>query len=117
MSLTDHSGHNVSPPPSVLANLHDELLSHLHRVEMDLANMNKEIITLRAEADTLIAWMRSDTEKSQWYYENRGELKAVVESSRWVKMTRRALAWLFGAIAGVVMAIQQIEIWVREHYR
>ena len=117
MSLTDHSGHNVSPPPSVLANQHDELLSYLHRVEMDLANMNREIITLRAEADTLIAWMRSDTEKSQWYYENRDELKAVAESSRWVKMTRRALAWLFGAIAGVMMAIQQIEIWVREHYR
>ena len=103
--------------PSVSAGRHDELMAALHKLEMELAHALHEIDDLKEETSTFCDWMRRDSEKSQWYYDNREELRGLVESSKWVKTLRRAVAWLIGAVAGTVMVAQQIEVWVREHLR
>lgn len=103
--------------PSVPASRHDELMRAVHKLEMELAHLTHEMGELREDASHFGDWMRRDTEKSQWYYDNREELRQLVESARWVKTFRRAVAWLIGAVAGAIMVTQQIEIWVREHMR
>jgi hypothetical protein len=102
---------------SIAANRHDELMHHLHTLEMELAHARHEIADLKEEADQFCQWMKSDTEKSQWYYDNRMELVALVEGAKWIKTLRRAVAWAIGAAAGIVMAAQQLEIWWREHVK
>lgn len=102
---------------SVLANRHHEVLEMLHRMDMRLAQIDREIEGLREEADRFCTWMQNDSEKSAWYYDNRSELVQLVESSRWVRATRKAVAWLIGAAAGALMAAQQLEIWLREHFK
>ena len=109
--------HPARENPSVQASRHDELMAALHKLEMELAHALHEIDDLKEEASTSRDWMRRDSEKSQWYYDNRDELRGLVESSKWVKTLRRAVAWLIGAVAGTVMVAQQIEVWVREHLR
>ena len=99
----------------VPASRHDELMAALHKLEMELDHALREIDDLKEEAITFCDWMRRDSEKSQWYYDNRDELRGLVESSKWVKTLRRAVAWLIGAVAGTIMVAQQIEVWVREH--
>lgn len=101
--------------PSVAADRHDELMRALHKLEMDLIHASKEIEDLKEEAGTFCEWMRKDSQNSQWYYENREELKQLVDSAKWVKTLRRAVAWLIGAVAGTIMVVQQVEIWLREH--
>jgi hypothetical protein len=104
-------------PRSVSAHRHDELMQHLHNLEMELATARHEIRDLKEEAEEFCTWMREDSEKSAWYYANREELVALVESAKWIKTFRRAVAWLIGAAAGVVMAAQQLEVWWREHVK
>jgi len=107
--------HPARENQSVQASRHDELMAALHKLEMELAHALREIDDLKEEAITFCDWMRRDSEKSQWYYDNRDELRGLVESSKWVKTLRRAVAWLIGAVAGTIMVAQQIEVWVREH--
>lgn len=107
--------HPARENQSVQASRHDELMAALHKLEMELAHALHEIDDLKKEASTFCDWMRRDSEKSQWYYDNRDELRGLVESSKWVKTLRRAVAWLIGAVAGTIMVAQQIEVWVREH--
>ena len=109
--------HPARENTSVPAGRHDELMAALHKLEMELAHALHEIDDLKEEVSTFCEWMRRDSEKSQWYYDNRDELRGLVESSKWVKTLRRAVAWLIGAVAGTVMVAQQIEVWVREHLR
>lgn len=101
--------------PSVPASRHDELMRAVHKLEMELAQLTHTMGELREDANHFGDWMRRDAEKSQWYYDNREELRQLVESAKWVKTFRRAIAWLIGAVAGAIMVAQQIEIWVREH--
>lgn len=101
--------------PSVPASRHDELMLAVHKLEMELAHLTHTMGELREDANHFDGWMRRDSEKSQWYYDNREELRQLVESSKWIKTFRRAIAWLIGAVAGAIMVMQQIEIWVREH--
>lgn len=101
--------------PSVPASRHDELMRAVHKLEMELAHLTHTMGELREDANHFGDWMRRDSEKSQWYYDNREELRQLVESSKWIKTFRRAIAWLIGAVAGAIMVMQQIEIWVREH--
>ena len=101
--------------PSLPANRHDEVMRAMHKLELELAHAMREISDIKDEADNFCEWMRKDAEKSQWYYDNRDELKQIVDSAKWVKTLRRAVAWLVGAVAGTIMVVQQIEIWVREH--
>lgn len=103
--------------PSLPANRHDEIMCELHKLELELQHALREIADVKEEADAFCDWMRRDSEKSQWYYDNREEIKTLVESAKWVKTLRRAVAWLIGAVAGTVMVVQQVELWVREHMR
>lgn len=103
--------------PSLPDNRHDEVMRELHKLELELAHAVREIDDLKEEATTFCDWMRRDSEKSQWYYDNRDELRGLVESSKWVKTLRRAVAWLIGAVAGTAMVAQQVEVWFREHLR
>lgn len=103
--------------PSVPASRHDELMRTIHKLEMDVAHAAHQLDELREDANHFGDWMRRDAEKSQWYYDNREELRQLVESAKWVKTFRRVIAWLIGAVAGAIMVAQQIEIWVREHMR
>ena len=107
--------HPARENPSVPASCHDELMAALHKLEMELAHALHEIDDLKEEAGAFCDWMRRDSEKSQWFYANRDELSGLVESSKWVKTLRRVVAWLIGAVAGTIIAAQQIEAWVREH--
>ncbi len=106
--------HPARENPSVPASRHDELMAALHKLEMELAHALHEIDDLKKEASTFCDWMRRDSEKSQWYYDNRDELRGLVESSKLVKTLRRAVAWLIGAVMGIVMVAQQIKVWVME---
>lgn len=110
---------NMSEPhhdnPSVAAGRHDEVMRELHKMDMELAHAMREINDMREKADTFCDWMQQDAKKSQWYYENIEEIRQLVESARWVKTFRRAVAWVIGAVAGTAMAVQQLEIWVRDH--
>lgn len=101
--------------PSVPATRHDEIMRELHKLELELQHALREIADVRKEADAFCDWMQRDAQKSQWYYDSREEIKALVESAKWVKTLRRAVAWVIGAVAGTIMVAQQIEIWVREH--
>lgn len=103
--------------PSLPANRHDEIMRELHKLELELQHALREIADVKEEAGIFCDWMRRDSEKSQWYYDNRDEIKTLVESAKWVKTLRRAVAWLIGAVAGTVMVVQQVELWVREHMR
>ena len=83
----------------------------------EAAAQRAQATRMREEADRFCTWMQNDSEKSEWYYDNRSELVQLVESSRWVRATRKAVAWLIGAAAGALMAAQQLEIWLREHFK
>lgn len=102
---------------SVSAVRHDEVMHELRQLDVDLAHIRHEIADLKEETDRFCAWMQEDSLKSAWYYDNREELRGLVESAKWVKTLRRAVAWVIGAAAGVIMAAQQMEIWWREHVR
>jgi hypothetical protein len=113
----DDLAHHHPDARSVAANRHEELMHHIHSLELDLANARHEIRDLKEEADEFCRWMKLDSEKSAWFYLNQPELQSLVEGTRWIKTFRRAVAWVIGAAAGVVMAAQQLEIWWREHVK
>ena len=103
--------------PSLPANRHDEIMRELHKLELELQHALREIADVKEEADTFCDWMQRDTQRSQWYYDNREEIQQLVESAKWVKTLRRAVAWVIGAVAGTLMVAQQLENWYREHLR
>lgn len=113
--------------PSVLERIHtlettievlrQKCLDTREELELELQHALREIADVKEEADVFCDWMRRDSEKSQWYYDNREEIKTLVESTKWVKTLRRAVAWVIGAVAGTIMVVQQVELWVREHMR
>lgn len=107
--------HYPSGNPSVPDSRHDELMHAIHQLELEINHTSHELTELREYANHFGDWMRKDSQKSQWYYDNKSELQALVESAKWVKTLRRAVAWTIGAAAGTIVAAQQLEIWIREH--
>lgn len=92
-------------------------LERFHEVDLRITEIRREIADLRAHCDDIHAWRLEDTAKSAWYYEVRPVLEELVDSTRWLKTTRRVIVWSFGAIAGTIMAYQTLVIWVKENMK
>ena len=101
-------------------------MAHLRQLELQLAALSRElgdtrvhneheIADLKEEIERFCAWMQNDAQKSAWFYQAEADLRQLVESTRWVRTTKRIIAWIAGAAVGIIMAWNAVEIWVREH--
>ena len=105
---------------------HADAMAHLRQLELQLASLSRElgdtrvhnaheIADIKEEIENFCAWMRNDSMKSAWFYQAEEDLRQLVESTRWVKTTKRIVAWIGGGVVGIIMAWNAVEIWVREH--
>ena len=105
---------------------HIDAMAHLRQLELQLAALSRElgdtrvhneheIADLKEEIERFCAWMQNDAQKSAWFYQAEADLRQLVESTRWVRTTKRIIAWIAGAAVGIIMAWNAVEIWVREH--
>ena len=105
---------------------HADAMAHLRQLELQLASLSRElgdtrvhneheIADIKEEIENFCAWMRNDSMKSAWFYQAEEDLRQLVESTRWVKTTKRLVVWTVGAAVGIIMAWNAVEIWVREH--
>lgn len=108
--MADPSDNNCVP-----LSQHAELIAKIHELDLELKHVLREIEDIKEEAGTFCKWMREDSQKSAWYYSVQHDLEELIESARWVKNTKRVIAWTVGALAGVLMIYQQVEIWVKAH--
>jgi hypothetical protein len=63
-----------------------------------------EIKDLKEEIANFCAWMQNDAQKSAWFYSAESDLRQLVESTRWIRTTKRVIAWIVGAAIGTIMA-------------
>lgn len=72
-----------------------------------------EIDDLKEDVDRFCAWMQTDSARSAWFYNAEPELREVVEGSQWLKNTKRLIVWASGLVAGVIMAWNAVEGWMK----
>ena len=105
---------------------HADVMEFLHRlagqhgelsreVSASRAQLEHEIEDLKDEVEQFCQWMQADTKRSAWFYQAEKEIRQIVDSTRWVKTTRKFIAWAMGTILGTIMAISTIEVFIREH--
>ena len=108
---SDHPG---SPEPIRCA-FCPGVLERIHRAEIQLAQLQDRYKDANQELDRLIAWVRADSERSRWFYQVEHDLRDMVESKRWVFMSKRAVGWIVGTLVGALLTWHQIEEWLNAH--
>ena len=104
--------------------LHDDQMAKIRGLEMQMISLAREmsdvrthtqheIDDLKEEVDRFCTWMQTDSARSAWFYGNEHELREVVESNQWIKNTKRLVVWASGLVAGVIMAWNAVEGWIR----
>ena len=107
---------------------HDHLVAmqQLRQLELQLASLSRElgdsrvhnaheIKDLKEEVANFCAWMQEDGRKSAWFYSAEADLRQLVESTRWVRTTKRIVVWTVGAAVGTIMAWNAVGVWIREN--
>jgi phosphate uptake regulator len=105
---------------------HTVAMAHLRQLELQLAALSRElgdtrvhneheIRDLKEELASFCAWMQDDSKKSAWFYEAEADLRQMVESTRWVRTTKRIVVWLVGAAVGTIMAWNAAAVWIKEN--
>ena len=105
---------------------HADALARFRQLELQLASLSRElrddrahneheITDIKEEIENFCQWMQDDSQKSAWFYQAEEDLKQLVESTRWVRTTKRLLAWIGGVVVGSIMAWNSITIWIREN--
>lgn len=105
---------------------HADAMAHLRQLELQLAALSRElgdtrvhnaheIADIKEEIENFCAWMRNDSMKSAWFYQAEEDLRQLVESTRWVKTTKRLVVWTAGVVAGIIMAWNAVAVWIKEN--
>lgn len=116
--MGDLEDHHRQDPADVMAYLrqlegqHSALSRELGDAK---THMEHHIDELKNQVQELCAWTQIDSIKSAWLYESETELKQIVEGTRWVKTTNKLVAWVVGAVAGTIMALSAVEVFIKEH--
>ena len=104
--------------------LHDDQMAKIRHLESQLVALAREMSDVRThtqhelgdlkeEVERLCTWMQNDSARSAWFYNAEPELREVVEGSQWLKNTKRLIVWASGLVAGVIMAWNAVEGWIR----
>lgn len=111
--------HPVSSEPHILQPIRCEycpgILERIHAVELHVMELQEHRKDLDHELTRLINWVRQDSERSRWFYQAEHDLRDMVESKRWVYMSKKIVAWLAGTLVGAVLTWQHIEEWIKVH--
>ena len=105
---------------------HLDAMAHLRQLELQIASLSREmgdtrvhneheIADLKEEIAKFCAWIQNDGQKSAWFYSAEADLRQLVESTRWVRMTKRIIAWIAGALIGIIMAWNAGAVWIKEN--
>lgn len=105
---------------------HSIAMAHLRHLELQLAALSRElgdnrihteheISDLKEELANFCSWMQEDSKKSAWFYTAEADLRQLVESTRWVRMTQRIIVWVVGAAVGTIMAWNAAAVWIKEN--
>lgn len=101
-------------------------MAHLRQLELQLASLSRELGDTRVHSEHEISdikeeigrfcqWMQNDAQKSAWFYQAEDDLRQLVESTRWVRTTKRIIAWVAGALIGIIMAWNAGAVWIKEN--
>ena len=104
--------------------LHDDQMAKIRSLEMQLISLAREMSDVRThtqheiddlkdEVDRFCIWMQTDSARSAWFYGAENELREVVEGSQWLKNTKKLIVWASGLLAGVIMAWNAVEGWMK----
>ena len=104
--------------------LHDDQMAKIRSLEMQMISLAREmsdvrthtqheIDDLKEDVDRFCTWMKTYSARSAWFYNAEPELREVVEGSQWLKNTKRLIVWASGLVAGVIMAWNAVEGWIR----
>ena len=104
--------------------LHDDQMAKIRSLEMQLISLAREmsdvrthtqheIDDLKEEVDRFCTWMQTYSARSAWFYGAENELREVVEGSQWLKNTKKLIVWASGLLAGVIMAWNAVEGWMK----
>ena len=104
--------------------LHDDQMAEIRGLEMQMISLAREmsdvrthtqheIDDLKEEVDRFCTWMQTDSARSAWFYGAENELREVVEGSQWLKNTKKLIVWASGLLAGVIMAWNAVEGWMK----
>lgn len=88
-----------------------------HELAIQLAALRQEMADLHEHCHDAREWIRADSERSRWFYAVEQDLKELVESARYLKRSRRIIAWFVGATMGALMFFETIVVWIREHVK
>ena len=105
---------------------HSVAMAHLRQLELQLVALSRElgdtrvnneheIKDLKEELANFCAWMKEDSKKSAWFYGAEADLRQLVESNRWIKMTQRIVVWVIGTTTGIIMAWNAAAVWIKEN--
>jgi hypothetical protein len=103
------------PPPKPIYCHHDDVVAYIHGLEIRLAKLGTELAAVRRELAKLTAWAEEDEANSSWFYAAKEDIRDLVDSKRWIGTSRRFVLMISGTIAGIVMAWNAVEIFIKEH--
>lgn len=109
------------PPGSWPVDADDDItrgaLVRFHELAIQIAALRQEMADLHEHCHLAREWIRTDEERSRWFYSVEHDLRELVESARYLKRSRRIIAWCVGATMGTLMFYETIVVWVREHVK
>jgi hypothetical protein len=82
---------------------HADVVSKIHALDHQVRVLQMRQDELLIEIARLKAWVDDDGKKSSWFYESKTDLKELIESKRWIQVTRHVIAWTAGAIIAAVV--------------
>ena len=105
---------------------HADVMDFLHRLARENGELSREmaahkslieheIAELKREVEGFCTWRQDHVDRASWFYEAEPDIRQIVESTRWLKTSRKILAWILGSFLGAIMAYSTIEIFIRDH--
>ena len=107
---------------------HTDVMEFLHRLAREQGELSREMAAhksriehdiedLKHEVEEFCTWRQAHVDRASWFYEAEPDIRQIVESTRWLKTSRKILAWILGSCRGAIMAYSTIEIFIRDHLR
>ena len=104
MSSHDHPGSDLG----AIHCHHADVVSKIHALDHQTRVLRMRQDELLSEIAKLKAWIEQDSKQSAWFYDSKNDLRELIESKRWIMITRHVIAWTAGAVLSGILFWQTI---------
>jgi hypothetical protein len=82
---------------------HEDVVARIYAQDRELAVLKTQYGELLRDVLALQTWREEEVRRLAWFHGARADLEQLVESKRWIMITRHVIAWTAGAVLSGIL--------------